>query len=100
MPRTTVERIAPGLLDATLSRFRLDAGITHSRAGEMVSEDALLCCEGFSAGHLDSPVALAMADCTTESHPAQTRGCESANDVIFPSQIRSASSRSGAAALR
>lgn len=55
MPRATVERIAPGLLYATLSRFMLGAAITGARAGEVVSDDALLCCKGFGAGHLDSP---------------------------------------------
>lgn len=60
MPRATVERIATRLLDATLSRFMLGAAIAGARAGEMVSDDALLCCEGFGAGHLDS-LALSMA---------------------------------------
>jgi len=49
-----VERIATGLLDTTLSRFMLGAAIAGARAGEVVSDDALLCCEGFGAGHLAS----------------------------------------------
>ena len=54
MPRATVKRIAAGLLYATISRFMLGAGITGARAGEVISDDALLCCEGFGAGHLAS----------------------------------------------
>jgi hypothetical protein len=56
MPRAAVKRIAAGLLYATLSRFMLGAAIAGARAGEVVSDDALLCCEGFGAGHLDFPV--------------------------------------------
>lgn len=55
-----MKRVAPGLLDATLSRFMLGAAIAGARAGEVVSKDALLCCEGFGAGHLVS-LALSIA---------------------------------------